>query len=58
MTPHDSSNNSKEQHCVGSEGGNQQYLFVIRHGDRWDYANPEVSFKMKKKKSRSLKFHR
>ena len=20
----------------------KQYLFIVRHGDRWDYANPEV----------------
>jgi hypothetical protein len=22
----------------------RQYLFIIRHGDRWDYATPEVRF--------------
>ena len=28
-TPHDDDNDDK------------QYLFIIRHGDRWDYSNPE-----------------
>ena len=23
----------------------KQHLFVIRHGDRWDYAYPEVGFR-------------
>lgn len=25
-----------------AEDGEKQHLFVIRHGDRWDYAYPEV----------------
>ena len=27
------------------EDGEPQSLFVIRHGDRWDYAHPEVRIK-------------
>lgn len=27
-----------------NEGADErQYLYIIRHGDRWDYENPEVS---------------
>jgi len=25
-----------------AENGDKQLLLVIRHGDRWDYAHPEV----------------
>lgn len=37
-----------DKHCsvAGDDNDNgdddKQYLFIIRHGDRWDYANPEV----------------
>jgi broad specificity phosphatase PhoE len=33
----------EETFCPPStdEDDNRQYLFVIRHGDRWDYSNPE-----------------
>lgn len=29
------------EECIKNKN-DQQYLFVVRHGDRWDYSNPEV----------------
>lgn len=36
MAPDSTSENAE---CLEDD---KQYLFIVRHGDRWDYSNPEV----------------
>ena len=40
MTPQNETGNE----TCAADGEQQQYLFLIRHGDRWDYSNPGVGY--------------
>jgi hypothetical protein len=38
MTPKDPTQQTQE----GAEEVEQQSIYIVRHGDRWDYENPQV----------------
>ena len=45
----DNNGDSIDEECpttIKEKDTSKQYLFIVRHGDRWDYSTPEVCKKI------------